>query len=177
MSFEEKLRELGLKEDKEREQRETSEEEKRRFQKEEDEWKKEETERLLRIAEEKLFPTFKLVNEAYLKGKGAITLEVGEHIDRRYFPLKSGETESVVLNLDWDAYDNTRLNFEILGGKRLKLILDNNLDIKLIGGDDVKSEFNLNDENWEHQLKDGISLILSVPGATDWSWSRLDLSR
>lgn len=136
------------------------EKEKRKVEKKKEKERAVGLEKLFRIARKELFPKFELVNRFYLNRKGELSLEEEEDY----------ENPTVFLELSWNQEDFGDRSDDETPGPRLWARLDQKLNVSVFGGGFApESEFNLGDEGWEEQLKEGILRILSFPKGCSWT--------
>lgn len=125
----------------------------------------------LELLTEHFRPILDLVNEAYLDGRGKISLEKPdiEEVSKRLLFLK------IRLELRWGEYDGTEGVTHLRGGHKLSLALyrirnDRFVEIQGAGQDasTAKVKVDFTNETFLTQVQDGIYEVLSTPKATFW---------
>jgi hypothetical protein len=125
------------------------------------------------LAAQELQPVLDWVNDAYLQGRGALSVQVREADSLQaegcsptgeFWPGPCAE-----LRLSWDEWSGRTSH----GDKRLWLVLFENQTVILGSGSETSSEFMLEEEGWREQLENDIRAIMSSPDRCSWScyWS------
>lgn len=116
---------------------------------------------LVEFTNERLIPLFNEVNNEYLNGEGEIEISPSESNT----DIISGRTPPlcVSLSLRWDIERHRR--WEELEVTRVPCLIILRGGKYNEGTELAEMEFNLEDENWEEELKDGILKYLSTPKA------------